>query len=50
VSQPGDALEREADDVAMAFTREATSMQTEHSGLRRQPEALPEEERKKKEM
>jgi hypothetical protein len=46
VSEPGDALEREADQVAKSVIQEEP--QPHDSSLQRQPEALPEEEEEKK--
>jgi hypothetical protein len=49
VSEPGDALEREADQVAKSLIQtERQPEQEEDSSLQRQAEALPEEEEEKK--
>jgi hypothetical protein len=48
VSEPGDALEREADQVAKSVIQaEHQPEQAEDSSLQRQPEALPEDEEEK---
>jgi hypothetical protein len=51
VSQPGDTLEREADQVAKSVSQaEHQPEPAEHSSLQRQAEALPEEEEKREGM